>query len=92
LDGLKEEDFKRLLQGKSTNEHKARFPETFQSLIKDHEDKLFLNRIAEDIDKFLKGKESMSKEKILEKLPSEYHEFVEVFLPKEADELPPPPL
>lgn len=90
MDGLKEEDFKRLLQGKSTNEDKARFPETFQSLIKDHEDKLFLNRIAEeDIDKFLKGKEPMSKEKILEKLPSEHHGFVEVFLPKEADELPP---
>ena len=31
----------------------------------------------------------MSKEEILKKLPPEYHEFIEVFLPKEAEKLPP---
>ena len=90
LNGLKEDDFKNLLHGKSTAEDKARFPDCFQSFIKDHEDKIFLNRMTEeDIDKFLKVKEPISKEEILKKLPPEYHEFIEVFLPKEAEKLPP---
>ena len=90
LNGLKEDDFKNLLHGKSTTEDKARFPACFQSFIKDHEDKIFLNRMTEeDIDKFLKVKEPTSKEEILKKLPAEYHEFIEVFLPKEAEKLPP---
>jgi hypothetical protein len=67
---LKEQDFKNLLQGESTDEDKARFPECFQSFIKDHEDKIFLNRVTEeDIDKFLKTKEPLSKEEILTRLP-----------------------
>ena len=89
LDELKEQDFKKLLQGESTDEDKAHFPECFQSFIKDHEDKIFLNRVTEeDIDKFLETKEPLSKEEILKRLPPEYHEFVDVF-PREADKLPP---
>jgi hypothetical protein len=45
MNGLKEDDFKKLLHGKSTDEDKARFPACFQSFIKDHEDKIFFNRI-----------------------------------------------
>jgi hypothetical protein len=87
---LKEEDFRKLLYGKATDQDKARFPKCFQNFIKDHEDKIFLNKITEeDIDKFLKGKDPMMKEDILKKLPPEYHEFIDMFLPKEADELPP---
>jgi hypothetical protein len=79
-----------MLHGKSTDEDRARFPICFQSFIKDYEDKTFLNRMTEeDIDKFLEGKEPMSKEDVLKKLLPEYHEFIEVSLPKEADELPP---
>ena len=89
LNELKEQDFKKLLQGESTDEDKAHFPECFQSFIKDHEDKIFLNRVTEeDIDKFLETKEPLSKEEILKRLPPEYHEFVDVF-PREADKLPP---
>ncbi len=90
LKGITENDFKKLLHGKATNEDKARFPACFQNFIKDHEDKIFLNKLTEeDISKFLKNKEPVSREEILKKLPSEYHEFVDVFLPKEADRLPP---
>lgn len=90
LNGLSEEDFKNVLQGKATDKDRANFPDCFRNFINDYESKLFLNKITEeDIDKFLKVKEPMSKEEILKKLPPEYHEFVEVFLPKEANELPP---
>jgi hypothetical protein len=37
----------------------------------------------------MKGKETLSKEDIKKKLPEEYHDFIDVFLPREADELPP---
>jgi hypothetical protein len=90
LSGLKEEDFKKLLHGNSTDEDKSKFSVCFQNSIKDHEDMIFLNRMTEeDIDKFLKGKEPMSKQEVLKKLLPEYREFIEVFLPKEANELPP---
>lgn len=37
----------------------------------------------------MKGKEPLSKEDIRKKLPEEYHDFIDVFMPQEADELPP---
>jgi hypothetical protein len=49
--GLKEDHFKNLLHllhGKSTADDKARFLACFQSFIKDHEDKIFLNIITEE--------------------------------------------
>jgi hypothetical protein len=66
LDELEEQDFKKPLQGDSTNEDKARFPECFQSL---NEDEVSLNRVTEDSEDILKGKEPtyLLKEEILKK-------------------------
>src|SRR5262249_40099554 len=51
--------------------------------------KRFLNKITdEDIDIVLEGKPTLSAEEIKKKFPAEYHDFI-VFLPMEADELPP---
>lgn len=61
-----------------------------RNVFNDHEDKIFLNRLTgEDIDKFLKKKEPISKEETLKRLPPEHLEFVEVFLLREVDKLPP---
>ena len=78
LNALKKKDFRRVLQEKAFKQNKAKFSECFQNFIENHEDKIFL-----------KDKKSLSKEDILKKLPSEYHNFIEVFLLKEADKLPP---
>ena len=47
-----------------------------RNVFNDHEDKIFLNRLTgEDIDKFLKKKEPISKEETLKRLPPEYLEY-----------------
>jgi hypothetical protein len=90
LNALTEADFKAVLTTPVNDEFKRRFPSTFQPFVENHQEKLLLNKITdEDIDIFLKGKPAPSAEEIKSKLPAEYHEFIDVFLPKEADELPP---
>jgi hypothetical protein len=90
LDALTEADFKAVLSTPIEDSFKKRFPPTFQAFIEDHQEKFFLNRVTqEDIDIFLKGKPKPSPEEIKKKLPIEYHEFIDVFSPKEADALPP---
>lgn len=90
LNQITETDFRSVLSITASEDTIQKFPEPFQPFIRDHQDKLFLNKISEaDIDKFLKGKPPMDIDDVKAKLPSEYHDFINVFLPKEADELPP---
>lgn len=50
----------------------------------------WLRRVTEeDIQKYLDGKPPATMHEILEKLPPEYHDLVEAFLPREAETLPP---
>ena len=43
----------------------------------------------EDIEKYLDGKPPATTDEILAKLPSDYHDLIQAFLPKEAEALPP---
>jgi hypothetical protein len=68
--------FENPLYGKSTDEERARFPVCFQSFIKDHEGKIFLNRMSEeDIEKFLKGKGAYVKGRYPEKASTRHRPF-----------------
>ena len=51
----------------------------------------FLRRkiVDTDVEKFLKGKPGLTREDILQRLPKEFREHIEHFLPKNADKLPP---
>lgn len=50
----------------------------------------WLRRVSdEDIGKYLDGKEPLTKDEVLRRLPKEYHDLVEAFLPQKANELPP---
>ena len=42
----------------------------------------------EDFDKFMKGKPEYTREKLLEKIPKEYHSVIDVFMKCDADMLP----
>ena len=62
LNALKEKDFQKILQEKTSKQNKAQFSECFQNFIKNHENKIFLNKLTEkDINKFLNDKKSLSK-------------------------------
>ncbi|KAI0993776.1 hypothetical protein K3495_g14408, partial [Podosphaera aphanis] len=52
--------------------------------------RLTLNKISQnDADKFLRGKPNLSREEIINRLPSWLHDLIDAFLPKIADDLPP---
>ncbi len=90
LNQITETDFRSVLSTTTSEDTIQKFPEPFQPFIRDHQDKLFLNKISEaDINKFLKGKPPMDINDIKVKLPPKYHDIINIFLPKEANELPP---
>ena len=90
LNHISEADFRSVLTHPASEDTIQKFPESFQPFIHNYQDRLFLNKISEaNINKFLKGKPPIDTEDIKAKLPPEYHEFIDLFLPKEADKLPP---
>lgn len=50
----------------------------------------WLRRVTdEDIGKYLEGKTPLTKSQLLDRLPAEYHDLVDAFLPQNAESLPP---
>jgi hypothetical protein len=92
LNKIPESDIKTFMTQKldDVSSLESRLPARFHPFIKDYQAKLQISAITEeDFDISMKGKEPLSMEDIKKKLPKEYHDFVDVFLPQEADELPP---
>ena len=94
LPQLSEESFRRLVEGEYTIEEAEKvFPTYFhnflRSNLKDNPELLRRKIVDTDVDKFLKGKPSLTREDILERLPSEFRYHIDHFLPKNAEELPP---
>lgn len=44
--------------------------------------------MPDDVDKFVKGKPSYTREELLKRVPEEYHSEVKVFMKQDADILP----
>ncbi|KAI1006098.1 hypothetical protein K3495_g2122 [Podosphaera aphanis] len=65
------------------------FDERYYEFLKECAEPLRLNKVSEDIDKFMKGKPELSTNELLEKLPVWLHDLSNAFKPKLADELPP---
>ncbi|KAF2971859.1 hypothetical protein GQX73_g1677 [Xylaria multiplex] len=69
---------------------KRRLDARYYDFINNTYDKHFLNAITqEDINKYMQNKPLATLAEIKDKLPSEYHNLVDVFLPAKAAELPP---
>ena len=94
IPNLFEESFRRLVEGDYTLEEAYKvLPEYFHDFVKNNldSDPEFLRRkiVDADVEKFLKGKPSLTRADILQRLPKEFRHHVDDFLPKNADELPP---
>ncbi|CAJ2499831.1 Uu.00g026840.m01.CDS01 [Anthostomella pinea] len=87
---LSEHDIRQILTTEgSTEEHKAKLDTRYHVFMDDIFDKHFLNRVTDkDIKKYLKDKEPATFNNIKKKLPPEYHDLIDVFLPFGATTLP----
>ncbi|CAJ2506500.1 Uu.00g006300.m01.CDS01 [Anthostomella pinea] len=73
----------------SPKEHKAKLDVRYHSFVNDLFDKHFINRVTDkDIDKYLKDKKPATVEEIKRKLPADYHDLLNIFLPSKATKLP----
>jgi hypothetical protein len=91
---ISEESFRRLVEGEYTLQEATKvFPSYFHDFLKSNleagSESLMRKILDEDVEKFMKGKPPLSKEDILQRLPKEFHDLFEAFLPRNADELPP---
>lgn len=90
---LTEESFRRILEGDYTMaQAKKAFTTGFHNFLTanlNHSHHLRRKILDSDIDKFMKGKPSLSRDDSLKRLPEEFHHHAEHFLPKNADQLPP---
>ncbi|CAJ2512276.1 Uu.00g052910.m01.CDS01 [Anthostomella pinea] len=72
-----------------TEEHKARLDVRYHAFVDDLFDKHFINRVTDkDIEKYLKGKKPATVQEIKKKLPPDYHDLINLFLPSKATKLP----
>jgi hypothetical protein len=91
---LSEESFRRLVEGDYTMEEARKaLPPYFHDFLETNlrSKSEFLRRkiLDTDVEKFLKGKPGLTREDILQRLPEEFRQHIEHFLPKNADELTP---
>ncbi|CAJ2511912.1 Uu.00g075370.m01.CDS01 [Anthostomella pinea] len=87
---LSEHDIQQILTTEgSAKEHKAKLDTRYHTFVDDMFNKHFLNRVTDkDIEKYLKDKEPATVNDIKKKLPPEYHDLIDVFLPSGATTLP----
>ena len=91
---LSEESFRRLVEGNYTIEEARKalppyFYDFLETNLKTKPELLRRKIVDTDIEKFLKGKPGLTREDILQRLPKEFREYIEHFLPKNVDKLPP---
>ena len=95
IPNLTEKSFRRLAEGDYTIEEARKvLPEYLHNFLEENlrtTDTEFLRRkvMDTDIEKFMKGKPALTREDVLRRLPKEHRHHIEVFLPRNADELPP---
>ena len=91
---LSEESFRRVVEGDYTmKEARKTFPPEFYHFLEENlkaePESLCRKIINTDIDKFMAGKPAMTIDDIKRRLPEEFWDLLDHFLPKNADELPP---
>lgn len=88
---LSEDSFRRLVEGDYTiEEAKKVFDPPLHDFLAANLGPKLRRKIAEsDVEKFLKDKPLLTAEDIKTRLPKEFHHFLEHFLPKNAETLPP---
>lgn len=64
-------------------------PLQFHALVEETGPSAVFAITLKDLDEALKPKEPLSREQVLARLPTVYHEFIDVFDPVQADQLPP---